>query len=537
MGKFNFKIAVDLTPLQPGGQNGGAKVLVLSLLKEWQEIGTNYQFLLLTAPWNHQELIEYESSNIKCLLMAELGQESNSLFGNNQIGFLKNLYSTLNKLQNKFSKFHSKSLLEKHKVSLLFCPFSAPTYAQKNIPLVAIIHDLQHLDYPFFFTDIERENRTNFLNNLMKEANHLICVSDFTRLSFIKYFNADTKIHQITVIPNSIHKRWKNSSKTSANKTLEEIGLIENKYAFYPANYWQHKNHRMLLAAYNLYKKNFSDHSLDLVFTGALKNEESNLREAVKRMGISDHVHFLGFLDEDALAYIWERCKCLIFPSLYEGFGIPVLEAMAFGKPVLASKVCSLPEVGGDAVLYFDPRNPIEVAEYLGRITNDTLLCKKLINQGYERLKSFDQKEMATQYLQVFEESVKNFQNHDVTYVTGIYSDKWSKPTFYVNLGSNLSQGDLVLTVEVPSFYPASQAKVILKSRKRRKTVFCVPGTTQQIVWPIDINSSQQRLTIQIKPSFVPCNLHLNSDTRQLGLLIQGCQLKFVDGTSYSVLL
>jgi glycosyltransferase involved in cell wall biosynthesis len=117
----------------------------------------------------------------------------------------------------------------------------------------------------------------------------------------------------------------------------------------------------MLLTAYGMYRSRHPAQPLDLVFTGALTGEQQKLRAHIERMGIDRHVHFLGYLSEDDLAAVWEGCSCLIFPSLFEGFGIPVLEAMNFDKPVLCSRASSLPEVAGDAALYFDPRKPEEI--------------------------------------------------------------------------------------------------------------------------------------------------------------------------------
>ncbi|MCW5314785.1 glycosyltransferase [Nostoc sp. KVJ3] len=394
-----LRIAIDLTPLSPGGKNGGAKILVLNLLSQLQKLASDCQFLLLTAPWNHLELAEYENQNTQRLLLADLVEDTNSLKYREK---LKNLWK---RLKFKLARLtYSKSLLKNHNINLLFCPFSAPTFAESNIPVVAIVYDLQHLDHPEFFELTEQQHRTKFLNNLLQKARKIICISEFCRHSLIKHLKASDD--QLVVIPISIQDRWNGLNEEITNQYLLELGLVNYSYAFYPANYWRHKNHRLLLEAYKIYREKCLNSPLDLVFTGDLKRQEDQLRQEVADANLSDYVHFLGFLDEKYLEAVWCGCKCLVFPSLYEGFGIPILEAMYFGKPVLCSNAGSLPDVGGDAVLYFNPNSPDDLVSCLLRISYDTDLAAQLVHKGKERLKLFNGQEMAKHYIKIFELAV-----------------------------------------------------------------------------------------------------------------------------------
>ena len=532
--KSALRIAIDLTPLRPGGENGGAKILVLSLLKRLQQLAPNYSFLLLTAPWNHEELTRYEIKNTKCLLLSHLDIKEPLAPPEPTLAYKISKY-ILSKLQSKLNKFISrKPFLKSHKIDLLFCPFSAPTYAEKNIPLVAIGYDLQHIDYPFFFNSNEKEHRTKFLKNLLKKSQKVICISDFTRQSLVKHFNAPES--QLAVVPISIQDRWSRLNEEVVIQHLRRLAIAGHNYAFYPANYWPHKNHRMLLTAYGMYRYQFPNQSLDLVFTGTLKAEENQLREAVVAMGLSEQVHFLGFLDEEVLGAVWQGCKCLVFPSLYEGFGIPLVEAMAFGKPILSSNVSSLPEVGGDAVLYFDPRKPDGLVSCLAKINSDTALVKELVHKGYQRLKLFDGEQMAREYLSIFETVVLNRgQLNEIllSSISGIYSDGWSEPKFNIYVEANLTETTLILTVEAPVFYPDSKAKIKLKGKHTKDIYHCCRGEAKEIVFLI--LPTGEVFTVEIVPSFNPSQLGLNSDQRQLGLLVRDCHIRFADGTSRSI--
>ncbi|MDZ7962343.1 MAG: glycosyltransferase family 1 protein [Aulosira sp. DedQUE10] len=525
----SLRIAIDLTPLRSGGENGGAKVLILTLLKQFQKLAPHHSFLLLTAPWNHSELLQYETNNTECLLIPDLTDipkpTKSGLF-----------YKLLRKLSNKISlklikSINSSSFLKKHNINLLFCPFSAPTYADKDIPLVAIAYDLQHLDYKFFFTHQEQQHRTKFIDELLQKSQKVICISEFTRQSFIKYFQAPQE--KFAVIPISIHERLSKLNENTVSENLINLGLAERKYIFYPANYWPHKNHRMLLTAYEIYKKQLPDGCLYLVFTGALEDEQNQLKEAAKVMGLSENVKFLGYLNDEALTSIWQGCECLVFPSLYEGFGIPVLEGMAFGKPVLSSNAASLPEVGGDAVLYFDPRKPHEIASCLLSISNNKLLSEELVNKGYQRLKLFDGEKMASQYLKIFETEALNQKTSIQTSISGIYDDGWSAPEFNISIEPGSLGRTLEIVVETPSFYPASKARIKLQAKGKKASYTCIRGASQKIVWPV--LPTGEEITVQIVPGFQPSQLNLNSDQRQLGLIIRDCRLKLADGEFSSI--
>lgn len=299
-----------------------------------------------------------------------------------------------------FGKFKPAVLRQKYKIDVLFCPFSAPTFAEPGLPLVAIAYDLQHLDLPFFFSDVERSHRSQFLANLLQKASFVICISEFTRQSFITHLKADAE--QLISAPICIHERLIKPSSDFVSDTLNRLGLKDNQYLFFPANFWPHKNHRMLLAAYSIFRKKFPHLPLDLVFTGALEEPQKELRELVFNLGYRDNIHFLGFLSQEELTAIWQGSKGLIFPSLYEGFGIPLLEAMWFDKPIACSNIGSLPEVGGDAVIYFDPRKPESIADAIAALAQDDALTTQLRARAQRRLQGFSQRSMTEQYLEVF---------------------------------------------------------------------------------------------------------------------------------------
>lgn len=452
-----IKVAIDLTPLRPGGENGGAKTLVTTLLKDFSICHADqFEYLMIAEPWNYEELKQYQADNMVCKLRSEIYSNSPHslvpvennmvepnassphtptfsyrleslvrraigfskkkikgglaqmprLKGKVQSGLLKSQKLTgkvLNRLDRLFASVAIKRgpLQKIYSVDLLFCPFSAPTLAEYGLPLVAIAYDLQHLDLPFFFPDDERFHRTRFLADLVRKSDKVICISEFTRQSFLTYFESTPE--QFATIPICIHERLQQRPLEQVNLILKAKNIGHKPYLFFPANFWPHKNHRLLLAAYSIYRHRLAADSLDLVFTGALEGPQIELKEHVTHLGYEQSVHFLGFLNQDELIAIWQGAHGLIFPSLYEGFGIPLLEAMWFDKPIACSNVGSLPEVGGKAVIYFDPRNPEAVADAIACLGHDPTLTTQLRKTAKQQLQHFKRSRMTERYLSTFD--------------------------------------------------------------------------------------------------------------------------------------
>jgi hypothetical protein len=292
---------------------------------------------------------------------------------------------------------------------------------------------------------------------------------------------------------------------------------------FYPANFWPHKNHHMLLTAYGMFLPCNPDKKIDLVFTGALDDLQEELKDAVKRMGLTKRIHFLGFLPQDQLTAVWQGCEFLIFPSLYEGFGIPVLEAMSLGKPTLCSNTTSLPETGGDAALYFDPRKPGDIVQCLEQIVRDSALRKNLVNRGYQRVAGFRTEDMTRKYLDIFQSAIKDpvsFANE----VTGVYDDGWTGDEIVITYIPGTMNRILELQLEAPSWLPANWVKLKLRGRDGvLKKLRLLRGKEVTIRHPLP--EHQGYLTLSVAPTFQPSEYEMGEDNRNLGVICRGCWL------------
>ena len=164
--------------------------------------------------------------------------------------------------------------------------------------------------------------------------------------------------------------------------------------------YKPRKNHAGLLRAFQKVLRNGG--RAQLVIAGPMAEGEAMLRRLAFELGIAEHVVFTGFVDEPDLCALYSQAQACVCPSLYEGFGFTVLEAMACGAPVVCSSATSLPEVAGQAALYFDPHNPEEIAHQLLRVLSDAALRTSLIEQGTRNLQRFNWADTARQTLAVY---------------------------------------------------------------------------------------------------------------------------------------
>jgi len=516
-------IAVDMTPVLPGGKNGGAKILAIELLKSFHEMAIRDRFLILTASWNHEDLAVLDGPNMRrsCILT---GQEPKPKAP--YARYSHRLHRAVRRIRSRLRRIHrSKSpmgrSLAAQGVDLLFCPFTAPIYAEKNIPTVSVVLDLQHIALPQFFSLHEIGLRNDFMMELTRKADRIICISEHTRKTVLKHLGVPPeKTHSV---PICIQTRLSRLEPEKYTQNLVNFGIAKRPYMFYPANFWPHKNHSMLLTAYGMFLARNPESPLDLVFTGALDGEEGTFRKAVSQMGLAKRVHFLGFVLEEKLAAVWSGCEFLIFPSLYEGFGIPVLEAMSIGKPVLCSDQTSLPEVAGDAALYFDPRNPKAIVDCIEQITTNPFLKSTLVEKGRNRASLFKPEDMTQQYLEIFKQSIKS-PGSVSDGITGIFKDGWMGEKSVVAYASGSPERVLEMKLEAPSWLPARRVKVEVSDSHKILQRVDIRSGREMVIRQV-LPHRQGYITLSMAPTFNPSDYGLGDDLRNLSVFCRECKL------------
>jgi glycosyltransferase involved in cell wall biosynthesis/2-polyprenyl-3-methyl-5-hydroxy-6-metoxy-1,4-benzoquinol methylase len=433
------RIAVDLTPIVPGGANGGVKLMAVELIRQLSQIAADCEFILLTAERSHDELAPLESLNVRRHCVE---QSSATTDGPRTTGSLRRTLG----------------------VDLLFCPFTAPYYFDATIPTVSVIVDLQYLYHPQFFPADEYHERDKNFRDACHLATRVVCISDYVRETVLAKAGLDPD--RVTTIHIRLPHRVSPPSREIADRVRGGSGLKDDRFVIYPANFWPHKNHAMLLTAFGMFRSRYPESDLRLVCTGTPDAQMESLREKVRRMELGHRVLFLGYVPDEEFAVLMRSALAVIFPSLYEGFGMPVLEAMACGTPVLCSNVTSLPEVAGDAALFFDPRKPAEIADAIARIIDDPDLVKDLVRRGYERVAAFsDPSEMARQYLRVFREVLVS-REHFATQIRGIHGDGWLGERLVITYDAatedDPSDRHFELILTAPAHHPRDRVTVSL---------------------------------------------------------------------------
>lgn len=239
-----------------------------------------------------------------------------------------------------------------------------------SVPTVITIHELSMLD-EYEDKDVSWLGKLSQFTkqaqlSIIRRADAIICVSDFLRRQVLSAVEiAPSKVH---VVYNGVdHSRFHPRYRPEARHRAARILGIEPPYVLALANTEPRKNLRMLLQAYALLPKELPL----LVLAGAGSWGQGPIYELVKEMGLERRVRFTGYVPEATLPDLYAGSRCFVFPSIYEGFGLPVLEAMACSAPVVTSNRTSIPEVAGDAALLVDPTNVAALAEAMNRVLTD----------------------------------------------------------------------------------------------------------------------------------------------------------------------
>jgi hypothetical protein len=220
-----------------------------------------------------------------------------------------------------------------------------------------------------------------------------------------------------------------------------------------------------------------------------------------------------------------------VFPSLFEGFGMPVLEAMAFGRPVLCSNLTSLPEVVGDAAVLFDPRKPGEIVKAIEQVESDSELVAQLIQRGQDRLAAFtDAAGMARQYLQVIQDAMDGGHQFAPA-LHGVFSDGWTGERITVLHDPSETQRYLEMTLHAPSWLPSETVSVRFSSGGGNGAQVHVIQREQTVTLRHLLPPASGSVEIQIHPTFQPQAQQMGADTRILGCLCRSCRILSPDET------
>jgi glycosyltransferase involved in cell wall biosynthesis len=279
---------------------------------------------------------------------------------------------------------------------------------------VLTIHDLSFLRFPRYFSF-----RKNFwhkminVKKLVKKFDRIVAVSENTKNDIVELCKVEPE--KIKVIYSGVEREYKPNyelriTNYEFDNMKKKYGLPE-KFILFLGTVEPRKNIEGLINAYNKYREKIevrhrvSDvglHGYKLVIAGGRGWKSKNIYKEWEKSRYKDDIKFLGYVDKKDKVYLYNLAELFVYPSFYEGFGFPPLEAMACGTPVITSFTSSLSEIVGGAGLMVDPYNITDIATAIERVLSDDRLRDNLIQKGLERAKKFDWEKTAREYLEIF---------------------------------------------------------------------------------------------------------------------------------------
>jgi glycosyltransferase involved in cell wall biosynthesis len=274
-----------------------------------------------------------------------------------------------------------------------------PTRAKKR---VVTIHDVFHLHYYSSLSLFQKIYASIVFRFAVALSNKIITVSKFSQQELLKYLKFSTD--KIKVIYNAIEpKVFHKTADASGNLMLSELGIVKDRYILCVGNIKSHKNIKVVLETI---KQNLISADIKLVLVGKIDglitSDNQLLQEIARSPQLKERIIFTNYIETNDLIRLYSSAMIFIFPSLYEGFGIPPLEAMACECPVIASDIPVVREICGDAVLYFNPTEPNDLAFKIQQLMNDESLRKHMITIGIKRVSQFTWLESVQSHLSVF---------------------------------------------------------------------------------------------------------------------------------------
>ena len=293
-------------------------------------------------------------------------------------------------------------ILNKEKCDLVhFTHFNAPLLYRGKF--VTTIHDTTISFYPGKkMNSWWRKLAYNFvIRHAIGKAKKVITVSDNTKRDVENLFS--TSSHKIQTVWNGIGEEFHKVSSVEQDAVKQKLG-VRAPFLLYTGNWREHKNLPRLLHAFkNILEQSSTLKNLQLVITGKQDPYYPEVTQTIEQLELQNSVKLVGLVDQEDLIRLYNAASVYVFPSLYEGFGLPPLEAMQCGTPVIASRISAIPEVCGNAVQYFDPKDIDDMSTQISKVLLDEDLQRDLTGKGEKQIEKFSWDKAANETLKIYQ--------------------------------------------------------------------------------------------------------------------------------------
>jgi len=288
--------------------------------------------------------------------------------------------------------------LHHDKPDLLHVQYTSPVGC--SVPLVVSVHDVSYLEHPQYFTRFRSTQLRWTVKRTVQAADRILTPSEFSRRAILRHYRLDER--KVVVVPNAVSSSFRPVERESAAAIVEEKFGIRGPFVLTVGDLQPRKNHLGLLHAFEETLRQHPHLPHRLVFVGKETWYSKELHRAVLRSSIAGRVHFTGFVEDPDLLHFYGACHLFVFPSFYEGFGLPILEAMACGRAVACSSATAMPEVANAAGILFDPYSVPEMARAIADVLLDDEMRVRLERLGTHRAASFTWERAAQRTLDVY---------------------------------------------------------------------------------------------------------------------------------------
>ena len=389
-------VIVDLCSLC---EKGGMMTLTESLVSEIAKKRPNWRFLVLIQKDQNRMYKLPERDNVKiikvdCLINPFIFVES--VFNPKCFGLFHDKFTQL---------LYYDLIFGDRSCDLIWDPVGETSCCNfVTIPRVSTIHDIAcfDVDPDFFASEGHRLRALVCMDKAIHFSKKIITVSEFSRERICEKFHVSEDF--VKHIPIKLGTRvYSKATPEKSQAVLNKYKLAPQKYFIFCSSWWKNKNHGALMQAFNKFAQKNTE--IKLILVGKYPSKFKSRPISDFR---SDRLIISGFVPDEELGILLKNALAFIHPSVYEGFGMPIVEAMANGIPVACSNVASLPEVAGSAALFFDPFDTDSITQAMHRLADDPQLRKDLIRKGYEQAKKYsDRDAMVDEYIRVMEEVMR----------------------------------------------------------------------------------------------------------------------------------
>lgn len=362
-----MKIIIDARTATPHFPGIGR--YVSSLLKAMVNLQSDTSFHLITHPTTADD----------CAALCESSRTATSVFSLKQQWAIPGLIKMA-----KGTVYHSTYYLMPYRT---------------EIPTVFTCYDLIPMIYPMYFTLLQRVVYRTAHRIATRVASHVIAISESTKSDLMRYFSTDNA--KISSIPLAADASFRPQS-TGVVDAVRAIYGLPRRYCLYVGTNKPHKNLLALIEAWKLLHKKAALEGNSLVIAGRWDSRYPDSKDYVLTAGLNDSVIFTGEVHDEHLPALYTGATVCVQPSLYEGFGLPIIEAMSCGAPVACSNTSSLPEVAGDAALFFDPRNANSIADRIGEVLADAKQSQGLKEKSLRQASKFSWQQTALDTIAIY---------------------------------------------------------------------------------------------------------------------------------------